>query len=188
MDEKIDLRVLKTKKNIYEALIKLLEKSVFEDIKVSEICEEAMINRSTFYSHFEDKYALFNCFINDLKESLRSELSKNKNISSSKEYYIEVIKLLLSHFELKKDIYKTCLINNRNSIAMDMIYSTLKEDIQKHIKDNENITHSELISNFYLGAIVNVGMEWLNNSSYTKEDIIKYSDLLIPEKAFWEEI
>ena len=36
-----------------EAFLKLLEKKDFEYITVKEICEEAGVNRSTFYLHYE---------------------------------------------------------------------------------------------------------------------------------------
>ena len=60
----------------------------FEEIKVSDICNKALVNRSTFYAHFEDKYELLSTYIGDLKDSLTHELKKNKNINSTKEYYI----------------------------------------------------------------------------------------------------
>lgn len=67
MEKKTDLRIIKTKKVIYEALIDLMKEKTFEEIKVSDICNKALINRSTFYAHYEDKYELLVEFINDLK-------------------------------------------------------------------------------------------------------------------------
>ena len=66
----MDLRVVKTKKNLYESLLFLMGERSFEEIKVSEICEKAIINRSTFYAHFEDKYALLSTLILDLKNEV----------------------------------------------------------------------------------------------------------------------
>jgi len=184
--EKIDLRIQKTKRNIYEALLILLEKKAFEEIKVSEICELALINRSTFYAHFEDKYALLDSLLQDLKKSLKEELEANLNYSESKEYYMKVIEILLNHVEEKKQFYKAIMRNNKNSIAMDMIYDTLKEDVRKHLanekKNKINKLPIEFVSDFYLGAIFNVGIEWIrSNKEYQKEEIIKYLEILIPD-------
>ena len=67
-------------------MLDLLKDQTFEEIKVSDICSKALVNRSTFYAHFNDKYELVASFINDLKESLTSELKNiDKNISL-KEY------------------------------------------------------------------------------------------------------
>lgn len=41
MEKKKDLRVIKTKKMIYTALVELMKEKTFEEIKVSDICEKA---------------------------------------------------------------------------------------------------------------------------------------------------
>ena len=73
MDKKIDLRIIKTKNNLYQTLIKLMSDRPFEEIKVSDICEKALVNRSTFYSHYSDKYELLSSYIDTLKESLEKD-------------------------------------------------------------------------------------------------------------------
>ena len=108
MEKKKDLRVIKTKKMIYTALVELMKEKTFEEIKVSDICEKALINRSTFYAHYEDKYELLIDFIKDLKEEFSQKLENNKALNI-KEYYLELIKIFLNHVEDKKDIYeKVC--------------------------------------------------------------------------------
>ncbi len=47
-------RVKLTKRLIKEALIELLEKKPFNKITVTDLCNTAEINRSTFYSYYED--------------------------------------------------------------------------------------------------------------------------------------
>ena len=80
-----DLRIIKTKKALYNALINLMKKKTFEEIKVSDICDEALINRSTFYAHFDDKYSLLSNMLDNLKQQFISELNnKENNINNSK--------------------------------------------------------------------------------------------------------
>lgn len=180
---KVDLRVLKTKRNLYEALLSLMEKSSFEDIKVSDICDEALINRSTFYSHFEDKYNLLFSLVNDFKEALVLELTTTKTFSNSKEYFMNLIRLLLKHMNERKKFYISIMNNNKNSIAMDMIHDTINNDITKYIEKEGSEIPSRFISRFYSGAIFSALMEWISNpSKYTDEDIISYLDILIPDK------
>lgn len=57
-DSKTDLRVVRTRKSIMDAFIELSGKKEFKDITVKDITKEAMINRATFYYHFEDIYDL----------------------------------------------------------------------------------------------------------------------------------
>lgn len=55
-----DLRALKSKQAIENALFKLLDNKDFSKISINDICQTAMIGRSTFYRHYEDKYVLLN--------------------------------------------------------------------------------------------------------------------------------
>jgi AcrR family transcriptional regulator len=53
-----DLRVRRTHKLLCEALMAELSERDFAEVTVTDICERAMVHRTTFYKHYEDKYAL----------------------------------------------------------------------------------------------------------------------------------
>lgn len=53
-----DLRVIRTEKAIQAAFVKLVNEVGFEDVTVTSLAQEAMINRLTFYKHYTDKYDL----------------------------------------------------------------------------------------------------------------------------------
>jgi AcrR family transcriptional regulator len=57
-DQQMDLRVRRTRKLLWEALLAEMSARAFEDITVTDICDHAMVHRTTFYKHYEDKYAL----------------------------------------------------------------------------------------------------------------------------------
>lgn len=183
-EEKVDLRILKTRNVLYHSLEELMKNKAFEEIKVSDICNKALINRSTFYAHYSDKYELLAEYINSLKDALRLELEKNSNIKNSREYYIEMIKLLLNHIEEKKDTYIAIMINNKNSITMDILYDVINKTIFDQMKDEKTSKKipMDIILKFYLGGVLNVCIEWLKyNNKHSKQEIIDYIDLLIPK-------
>ncbi len=184
MEKKTDLRVIKTKNLIYNTLIELMKDKTFEEIKVSDICNKALINRSTFYSHYEDKYDLLVDFINSLKDEFVTELNKNSSNLNTKEYYIELIKIFLNHIEERKEMYTSIMINNRNSIMMDILLSVVNNDLLKKMSKDEfkSSIPDDIIVKFYLGGVINLGVEWLkDNTKYSKEEIINYLNLLIPD-------
>ena len=189
MNKKDDLRVIKTRKLIYQTLLDLMKEKTFEEIKVSDICSKAMINRSTFYAHYEDKYELLIDFLSNLKEEFARELNEScKENLSIREYYIRLISLFLDHIDSKRDVYNSIMVNNRSSIMMDILLSVVNDDILKRFKENEiNLkVPTEVISKFYLGGVINIGMEWLSNSNkYTKEEILDYLELLIPDIDYY---
>lgn len=53
-----DKRITKTKRNIKATLISLLQDTPFEKITVAALCRRGETSRITFYTYYEDKYAL----------------------------------------------------------------------------------------------------------------------------------
>ncbi|MBQ9121331.1 MAG: TetR/AcrR family transcriptional regulator [Clostridia bacterium] len=50
--EKENQRIKLTKRLLREALLRLLEKKTIDKINITELCNEAGINRATFYRHY----------------------------------------------------------------------------------------------------------------------------------------
>jgi AcrR family transcriptional regulator len=61
-----DLRVRRTRKLLQEALIDLTVEKGFSSVTVRDIAERAMVNRATFYRHYQDKYDLLDKYMDDL--------------------------------------------------------------------------------------------------------------------------
>ena len=76
MEKQTDLRVVKTKKLIKAAFYELASQKSFEKITVSDIAYIALINRATFYLHYEDKYNL-------LRELEKETISEIKAITDA---------------------------------------------------------------------------------------------------------
>ena len=53
VEDKIDRRIIKTKKSLGEALLKLLRKEKIDLIKINELCDEAKVSRATFYNNLD---------------------------------------------------------------------------------------------------------------------------------------
>jgi AcrR family transcriptional regulator len=68
-----DLRVRRTRKMLHQALIELSVEKGFAAVTVQDLSERAMINRSTFYRHFADKYELLRSYLQDLYQSIDME-------------------------------------------------------------------------------------------------------------------
>ena len=79
-------------------------------------------------------------------------------------------------------------INNKLEIiaVCDVNKENMQNILVKHNLENDksiisNKVPIEIISKFYLGAIVSIGAEWIrNNNKYTKEQLLEYFDILIP--------
>ena len=66
----MDIRIARTDRAIEQAFMELREKNPLEKIKIKDLCAMACINKSTFYAHYEDIYALASALENKLIESI----------------------------------------------------------------------------------------------------------------------
>jgi len=187
MKDKTDLRIIKTKKTLFESLIKLMKEKSFEKIKISDICENALINRSTFYAHYEDKYDLLLDLFKQQKISLLKELEEKENKTFSKDYLMELLSILIDHIDKNKEIYSAILSNNRDGFLIDFLIDVIERDTYNILENNIDVIKSNIpldfIVKFYTGGLINVGVSYITKKEkYTKEDILSYIDRLIPEK------
>lgn len=86
MTNPTDLRVLKNKKLIKNAFLELLNTKKFEDITVSQICQKALINRSTFYFHYESKVELLEVIYIDTLTKFSDLMMSSFKVSHTNEY------------------------------------------------------------------------------------------------------
>ncbi|GLV55375.1 TetR family transcriptional regulator [Dictyobacter sp. S3.2.2.5] len=112
-EEQTDLRVRRTHKFLQEAMVELITEKGFEAITVGDIAERAMINRATFYRHYQDKYDLvakiFEETANYLVEKL---LPIHKEKNSSKQNTPEIWVQFFEHVADNDRLYRAMLGKN----------------------------------------------------------------------------
>lgn len=192
--KKEDLRVRKTKANLYKGLIELMQEKEFEDIKVIDICKQSLINRSTFYDHFNDKYELLNSFMNDLKEELLDNLNNSKKIefNTIKEYFFIIVKELFNYINKNINVYSIISIikKNYNSVAYYMLFeaahASVCEELNERCINHSNIPN-ESISIFYVSGVISILVDAVKDPNKFNEDkILDDLDKLIPELDYLE--
>lgn len=70
--QKQDLRVVRTRKMLRDAVIALAIQKGFDAVTVNEIAQLAMVNRATFYRHYQDKYDLVESYLDELYTELNA--------------------------------------------------------------------------------------------------------------------
>jgi AcrR family transcriptional regulator len=66
-----------TKRLLKDALLRLLEDSAIQKISVTQLCEEAGINRATFYRHYGSQYDVLNEMEMTMLEDIESMLGES---------------------------------------------------------------------------------------------------------------
>lgn len=108
-----DLRVRRTRQLLQQAFIELMAEKSFQAITVQDITSRAMVNRSTFYDHFVDKYALHEHALTELfRGTLAAQLPDAQHYSTPHlEALIVVMCDFLSH------LHGDCKSADEQSIA-----------------------------------------------------------------------
>lgn len=109
MSEVSNQRSRLTVRLIREALLRLLEQEDFERITVSAICEEAEINRSTFYRYFDNQFQLLDAIEHELIEELEAHATEASYLDPSDEARRLVCETQVDFFrciEARIDLYR----------------------------------------------------------------------------------
>ena len=107
-----DLRVRRTRKLLQLALLEAASEKGFAHVTVRDIAERAMVNRATFYRHYEDKYDLLTHYIEELSELIDSnegEASPGDQALPSLETPPPGLAKLLRHMQANADFYRVML-------------------------------------------------------------------------------
>ena len=72
--KRTDARVRYTQRILKESFLTLLEKKPTNKISVKEVCELAELNRSTFYAHYSDCFALMDSIEQELIDAFERSL------------------------------------------------------------------------------------------------------------------
>lgn len=186
---KEDLRVVRTRRLLSEALFTLLEEQPFEKITVMDICNKAMVHRATFYNHFEDKEHLIEYAIDEIKEALFSATIENETYSSPKEMYMSLISTVIDFVESKKHKIHLILDNNSYTKATELLLTTIKRSMQyltskNKYKEKFSLPVNVLID-FISGGITSLGLSWIKSDKpCSKQELIAYFDIILNEKIF----
>lgn len=85
----MDLRIVKTRHAIKEAFLKLRSTLPLEKIKIKDICEMSLINKTTFYKHYSDIYTLANEIENEAIDLVVNCFTEKDDIFANPILFIE---------------------------------------------------------------------------------------------------
>lgn len=178
-----DLRIRRTRKLIWEALLKLIARKGFASITVNEICELAMVHRTTFYKHYEDKYDLLRQGIIGLFDEFTTDIAlATKDVVLAHSFDTPPVQLtrLFSHAAENQSTYKTLLSSEGNNMFRELANIYIARFIFNRATDITKETHQtqmplEIVSQFTAGATVNLLQWWLEKDMpYTPEQMAIY--------------
>ncbi len=175
-------RYFSTAERMDEAFLKLLEKKDFAYISVKEICEQAGVNRSTFYLHYETigdlleecTQHIIRQFLDYMPQETIPFLEKIEN-SPVEELYLVTPEYLTPYLNYIRDhmrIFRTT-IEQARTLKMDEAYTAMMRHIFSPILERYQVPEEDrtLIMNFYIHGLIAVINDWIINGC---EDSIEH--------------
>lgn len=174
-DHHTDLRVLRTKESIRDALVVLIEEKGFDSLTVKDITTRAKINRGTFYAHYEDKYDLMAKCQEDIMKGMAKivkqnfpdvvlELEKNSQTSPPFSIAVSIFEFLHENSGFMKAVLGPKGDLSFQTRLKEYMWKTLFEDHTNAIFKKENLlVPGRYLASYISSAHLGVVQHWLNS-------------------------
>lgn len=189
MTQKEDLRIIRTRRLLMSTLLDMMEEESIEKISVIDLCNRAMVNRATFYAHFEDKYHLLNFALEELKDNIYAKFTKDAKLTTPTETLSSLLAMAIEFFFDRQTPIMSIIRNNRNSKVISTIQDSIAQSVKYQLskyKDSYDVrVPLHVIASFIAGGMVNVALWCIDNpDKYTKEDFFRYLNIPISNYYF----
>jgi len=175
MDQKMDLRIVKTHKALVDAFLQMLGEKRFEDITVNELCERAMVRRATFYKHFADKYEFFVFVINTKQEQFQAQ--QNVTPAHPKSLYLDITKNTLefvkSNKKLVQMVFDSKMLPTLLEILSQQIAIDVTQKLKEEVQDGASLRASpQLMAQFFTGGLVYTMKWWVAQKKVSEAELM----------------
>lgn len=164
MDNATDLRIIKTRRTIRNALVDLMSEKALSAITISELSARAEINRKTFYRHYRaisDVVAeLENEILSEFSEILKSGNDSLLNIGA-------VFRDISALVERRRDFFVRLMTYNHdlfnNGKIKAMLCKTLSVSLRKAGAAMEEQS-VKAVSEFLISGVLALYADWFDNN------------------------
>lgn len=158
---KADPRIIRTRKLIMDSFVELSGKKEFKDITVKDITTEAMINRATFYYHFEDIYDLLDKVLSEVLLINLNSIDFEKSVLNEE----SIIDIFVAITDFQRALSNRCHRGYDETIAriireqLEIIFYRMLRK-QHTVEEDESLKITAVILSW---GIYGASVEWRRN-------------------------
>ena len=157
MEQKESRRVTMTKLLLKTALMELMQEKPFEQITIKELCEQADLNRTTFYLHYNDQKDVL---AEIEKETMEKTVAFMENVSPDADS-IDQIESFLSYVKENALVFRTLMLrSDSRPFRQEFIVYTL-ERIRGNLPYYGDPAHERYVLTFLMEGSNHIIMEWM---------------------------
>ena len=174
-NRKVDIRVIKTKKAIREAVLQLLGDKTIDDISITELAEVAQINRKTFYNYYQHPYQI----LDELEAELAEEFVAAINASDWDDWYDghsfdfhKIFSCVTRSVQENKETYRHLLKIKKTSDIMIKIENRLKIEAIEYFSQYLNVDQEfiVMIMEYVISGMFAVYRKWFSDGQRVSAD------------------
>lgn len=182
---KSESKYFNTSVKMNDALLEILKAKPFEYITISEICQKAGVNRSTFYLHYENTadllaetgQRLLDDFLSYFSVDTKSIAYRFTDCEAKDLIFItaEYLQPYLSYIRDNRHVFSTVL-QHASSFHFDAVFQRLFQHVFDPILDRFGYPTGDrtYVMMFYLNGINAIILEWLKDGCGKSIDDISH--------------
>ncbi|GHV77241.1 TetR family transcriptional regulator [Spirochaetia bacterium] len=157
-------KVRYTKKVLTESLMELLQSQPISAISIKELCARADINRSTFYAHYKDQYALLKEIEADAL-ALLEEMKNRRCFQSGKDVVLGITEEALDLISTNVNWLQVLFTEQGEIQFQQKVFSFIQQEGMLQFKKDEMLDDvaKEYYITFALNGSIAVIQRWVKN-------------------------
>ncbi len=176
----MDRRVLKTKKAIHNAFVKLLAEKDIDDITVKDIADTADINRKTFYNYYTGVYQVIDEMEDEIVrrfEETTKDMDFEKTMQQPYVVFDRLSKIINEDFEFFSLVFRSKKNTSLKIKTQNTLVKSAKERLTRPAEIDE--TAFNIMIEFIFMGIMSAYHNWFNSDrTQSIEEISKTIGIL----------
>lgn len=161
--EKQNQRVMLTKQLVHTAFLRLLCEKGIREISIRELCDQAGINRTTFYNHYGSQYDVFSEIADQYLADIAGVIAST-DIQDHPDVLVRcglVLQYIVDHLELSKILLNNSVDDSFASrlFSLPKIEDMLSETLSEVKDENEK----QATIAFAIYGCYKLLQDWVNN-------------------------
>lgn len=159
MEKKLNRRTRMTKLLLKASLIELLQSKSLHHITIKEICENADLNRSTFYLHYTDQYALLAEIEQDVAEQTKNYLEKVASDAEGVTY----LEIFLNYIKENEKTFRILLCGQDNFDFQTLFIENTLAQIKAGRQGTISAPIEKYVYDFIIYGCIHMIIEWIQS-------------------------
>ena len=180
-----DLRIIKTKRKLFETFIKMLSTTSIEDITINDLCTKAGVRRATFYKHYTDKIDFCSYVLwrkrEEFDKANKAEIPERFSDDFYIRYAVEYIEFLDANESIVTNLLRSNLVGVLTHVVLKQHYNEILTRLADRAQQGQKLVASPAtVALSVVSTVLGISFSWFQSGKVKpKADIIEEIALIV---------